>query len=159
MKLIYACYGGTHSSPVAAAIHLGWLPPDKPPTPSELMALPRFDRVGKEERGRPELMGRDEYGHDVFVLGRGPEAEAMERAVKCGFALGGGDADDLLIVSTLKCVNLPMRVGGFTSRALGWTRLGRPIVLWGTCRAFPDIVAIVRKTKQLLQDRRALQRT
>ncbi|NMB17417.1 MAG: DUF3189 family protein, partial [Firmicutes bacterium] len=25
MKIIYSCYGGTHSSPVAAAIHLGRL--------------------------------------------------------------------------------------------------------------------------------------
>jgi hypothetical protein len=31
MKIIYHCYGGTHSSVIAAAIHLGLLPEDRVP--------------------------------------------------------------------------------------------------------------------------------
>ncbi len=152
VKLIYTCYGGAHSSPVAAAIHLGWLPADRTPRPEEILALPRYDRTTPDDMGVPELMGRDEFGHEVYVLGRGPAKEVVERAVGSGFGLAGGERTQLLFVSTLECVNLPMRIGGFTSRVLGWTGIGRPLVIWGTRCAFNDLVAVVQKTKRFLRE-------
>ena len=46
MKIIYSCYGGTHSSPIAAAIHLGRLPDDRIPSPEELMKTDYYDKFG-----------------------------------------------------------------------------------------------------------------
>lgn len=159
MKVVYACYGGTHSSPVAAAIHLGWVSSSRPPSAAEILAIPRFDRASAKDQGVLEMMGRDEHGHEVYVMGRGPGAQTVERALQSGFTLAGGSASELLIVCTLRCVNVPMRVGGFTSRALGWTGLGRPLVVWGTQRAFADLVELVAKTKEFLRERSATQRS
>jgi xylulokinase len=46
MKIIYHCYGGSHSSVLAAAIHTGRLNPERLPTGEELMALPYFTQSG-----------------------------------------------------------------------------------------------------------------
>lgn len=159
MKLIYACYGGAHSSPVAAAIHLGWLAEEQRPTPADILALPRFDRTSPKDLGVPELLGHDEFGNEVYVMGRGPGKEVVERALQSGFSLAGGERSQLIVVSTLGCVNLAMRVGGFMSRVLGWTFVGRPLVLWGTCRAFADLVGVVQRTKRFLEEQEARERS
>lgn len=151
MKVIYSCYGGAHSSPVAAAIHLGWLPEDRVPDARALMQLPRFDRSGPESYGVAELVGEDAQGHQVYVLARGPSGEAVERAFFSGVGLAGGDPSGFLLVDTLSCVNLFMRAGGYLSRGLGWTAAGRPIVLWGTRRAYPRLVRLVQRTKKRLE--------
>ena len=57
MKVIYSCYGGAHSSPVAAAIHLGKLPEERVPDAEALLQLPRFDRVDSEKHGLAERWG------------------------------------------------------------------------------------------------------
>jgi hypothetical protein len=40
MKIIYCCYGGSHSSVTAAAIHLDMLPLTRKPTSAELLSIP-----------------------------------------------------------------------------------------------------------------------
>lgn len=147
-KIVYCCYGGTHSSPVAAAIHLGWLPRDRVPTRDELMAVPFFDRMTSADRGRVMLAGVDALGREVFVLGRGAEARGIPAAVASGWALAGGAADGLVFVDTLRCVNWFMRIGGFLSRGAGWTRVGRPIVLYGTQRAYKALLRLVEKVER-----------
>lgn len=151
IKIIYTCYGGAHSSPVAAAIHLGWLPEDRVPSAAELLDIPRFDRASKKDHGVPELMGQDSLNNEVYVLGRGAGAKIVEKAFAGGYQVAGGKHGDLLIVCTLTCVNTPMRVGGYLSRSLGWVGPGRPIVCWGTQRAYTQLVSLVKKTKADLQ--------
>jgi hypothetical protein len=147
VKVIYDDYGGTHSTPVAAALHLGTMDPDRLPGDEELLALPLFDRVTKDHHGCAVYMGTDREGHRVYVLGRGPSAVAVERAVASGVAMvEGGDAA-VLFVETLPYVNVWMRIGGFLSRALGLVSIGRPIVLYGTRKAFPHLVRLVQETK------------
>jgi len=148
MKIIYSCYGGAHSSRVAAAIHLGTLPLDRKPHPGELLAVPRFDDVPHDEMGHLDHLGKDSFGHDVYVLGRGGAGEVAVRALVHGFELAGGTRSDLLFVDTLKAVNLPMRVGGFLSRRLGLVALGRPLVVYGTLRAYSHLTRLVRQTKE-----------
>lgn len=152
MKVVYSCYGGAHSSQVAAAIHLGRVPGHRPPTPEELLSLPRFDRVGADSHGIAEFMGTDEDGHDVYVLGRGPASKVVERAFMSGFLVAGGDNRQLLFVDALQTVNLPMRVGGYLSRRLGWVAVGRPLVVFGTRRAFPALVQLVEETRRKLRE-------
>jgi ABC-type dipeptide/oligopeptide/nickel transport system permease subunit len=71
VKVIYYCYGGTHSSVVTAAIHLKYLPEDRVPRADELMAVSRFDKAERHDIGVPYYMGTDELGNDIYVLGTG----------------------------------------------------------------------------------------
>src|SRR5690606_1821093 len=52
----------------------------------------------------------------------------------------------------LQTVNLPMRVGGYLSRRLGWVAVGRPLVVFGTRRAFPALVQLVEETRRKLRE-------
>ena len=57
MIIIYRCYGGTHSSVMAASIHLELLPGDRKPAGKELLALPYFDRQNGADFGKIFYMG------------------------------------------------------------------------------------------------------
>ncbi len=153
MQIVYHCYGGTHSSPVAAAIHVGLLPEDRIPRPAELMAIPLFDRQPHGCFGRLWEVGRDLRGHRVCVMGRGPAGPHALAALQSGYALAGGRPEALMLVDTLGCANLWMRLGGYLSRQLGLVGIGRPLVIWGTQRAYPQLVALVQTVRQELVSR------
>lgn len=147
MKVVYCCFGGSHSSPVAAAIHLGRLPADRVPFVQDLMALDLYDNTSNADMGTPVLVGVDEAGHEVYVLGRGKGAGIVERALVSGWRLAGRDDVPFLFADTLRCVNLWMRIGGFLSRGLHLVALGRPLVLYGTRLAFYRLVDFVQSVK------------
>lgn len=147
MLIIYSCYGGAHSSPMAAAIHLGRLTGDPLPSLAAVSSLLYFDIVAGEDRGRVFPVGTDEFGNAIFVLGRGSDARSIQQAVKSGYMLAGGDPRQVLFVNTLKAVNWRMRVGGFLSRRLGLVFIGRPLVTRGARLAYPKLAQIVNTTK------------
>lgn len=70
MKIIYNCYGGAHSSVTAAALHLGLLPEARPATAKELLSLPYYDAQVGKDHGRIRFMGFDEWGNEVYVVGK-----------------------------------------------------------------------------------------
>lgn len=147
-RIVYTCFGGTHSSPVAAAIHLGTLPRDTVPTPRQLMDTPLFDKVDGSGRGRLVFAGTDQRGHDVYVLGRGKEAaDVMEQTIVSAWALVGSHTVPLEVYDTLPCVNIWMRIGGWLSRGAGQVRIGRPIVVFGTRQAYPRLVQLVQQVE------------
>lgn len=150
MRVIYACYGGAHSSPVAAALHLGRLARDRVPSADELMQLDLYDKTTKEQHGDLMQLGTDRWKNDIYVLGRGPSGRSMERAVLSGMRLAGAKGDDVKFVNTLVTVNMWMRIGGFLSRAVKLVRIGRPLVIYGTRKAFPDLVRVVEQVEQEL---------
>jgi hypothetical protein len=152
MKIIYACYGGAHSSPLAAAIHLGRIRGEPLPSLGEIAQVLYFDRVDGEDRGRVLPVGTDEYGNAIYVLGRGSDARPIQQAVKSGYVLAGEDPRQLLFVNSLKAVNWEMRIGGFLSRRLGLVSLGRPLVTRGARRAYPRLAQIVAETKQQFKE-------
>lgn len=144
LVIIYTCYGGTHSSPVAAAIHLGMLPRQTLPTREQLLALPLFDKALPADRGRLVAVGTDKLGNSVYVLGRGrARAEVMHNAIVSGLTLAGRGDQSVYVVDTLPCVNFSMRVGGFLSRGINFVRAGRPVVAYGTRRAYERLVRLV----------------
>ena len=69
VKVIYHCYGRAHSSVVAAHLHLGNLPMAGPVSIEQLIGLAEFDRADPSQWGIPYLMGRDERGNEVYILG------------------------------------------------------------------------------------------
>lgn len=150
MKIIYTCYGGAHSSPLAAAIHLGRISDKALPSLEAISQVLYFDNVEGQDRGRVLPVGIDEYGNAIYVLGRGSDRRSIEQAVRSGYVLAGEDPRQLLFVNVLKAVNWQMRIGGFLSRRLGWIAIGRPLVTNGARRAYPMLLQIVTETKQRL---------
>lgn len=133
---------------VAAAVHLGLLPPDRPPSPDELWSVRYFDKQDAADAGRIRLMGTDAKGNRVYILGRRNDIKVITRAVAgVSRLMGIWRKDEVLFVDTLPCVNWFMRIGGFLSRAARFKRLGRPIVIYGTQRAYPALVALAGDTR------------
>ena len=149
MKILYHCYGGSHSSVTAAAIHLGMLPSYRVPTAKEFMQVPYFDVQLQEEHGEFKFMGQDEFENDIYIMGRrnlGPLLQPLLEGVADILAIS---RSELLLVDSLPSVNNLMRIGGFLSRRMGWVLLGRPLVILGTQAAYWDFVNVVQTVKHV----------
>lgn len=151
MKIVYHCYGGAHASPTAAAIHLGILPVNKRPTFTELLQIPRFDEIRGWEHGKLFRAGMDQAGNEVYTMGRRNSSELVIKLIKEFTRLCGGNPDEYYFVNCVQLLNPFMVTGGYSSRALGWVRLGRPIVAFGTILSFPILVRIVQRTIKEVQ--------
>jgi len=146
--VIYHCYGGAHSSVVAAAVHLGLLPFDRLPAPDEVWAVRYFDKQDAADHGRIREMGTDAAGNKVYVMGCRGQFKLLRRALREVARRMGVSADEeVLFVDTLGCVNWFMRIGGFLSRAVRVKWLGRPMVIYGTRKAYPYIRSLAEDTR------------
>jgi len=128
---IFQCYGGTHSSVTAASIYLNLLPRDRAPTNQELSQLPYFDQVGNREVGPLRYMGRDHRGNKVFILGSRRWGEEVRRLVAEVLPLLNVPPAGAAILDCFPGLNWIARTGGFISRQLGLTAIGRPLVCYG----------------------------
>ncbi len=151
LHIIYHCVGGAHSSPTAAAIHLNMLPMDHIPSKYDLLNIPFYDTLEKIDRGKIILRGTDEFGNKVYTLSRQFEPKIILSVITDMWSILGNKPNDLLLVDTLPCVNTLMKIGGFSSRRLKWVKFGRPIVAKGTIDTYPNLVNVVKKTKEMLQ--------
>ncbi|KYH33048.1 hypothetical protein MOMUL_08260 [Moorella mulderi DSM 14980] len=149
MLVIYHCFGGSHSSVTAAAIHLGLLPRNRLPTAAELLALPYFDGRSRGEEGELKFMGTDVYGNKVYAAGKKNLGSRFETLLYDLAAALGVPRQEILLLNTSPLVNLLMRLGGFTSRRIGLTAPGRPVVIWGTRSAFFQLVDFVSRNRHL----------
>lgn len=147
MIVIYHDVGGAHSTAVAANIHINKLPMDMVPSKDELLGLPTFDKIEKEQIGRLIYIGEDEYNAKVYTLSRQRNPNIAIGAITDMYTILHGSIDGLFIVDTKPAVNLLMNIGGYTSRRLHWVSFGRPIVTKGTQQAYMDIVNIVKGVK------------
>lgn len=145
MKIIYHCYGGTHSSVTAAGIHLGLLPRDRVPERRELTSLKFFDHQDPSDVGKFFLMGKDSRGNEVYVVGRRSRPKLLYNVTEGLCRLFGIDQGSMLLVDVSSFVSTSMRAGGFMSRKMGLVRLGRPIVTWGTLRNYTLLADVVEK--------------
>lgn len=146
MKIIYHCFGGSHSSVLAASLHLGLIDKDKLPTFSDLMALPYFDKTNNDDFGSIRIFGNDEYGNQVYVLGKKSMGNRYAAMLE-GIADILGARDQLLAVNCMNKVNWFMKIGGFTSRRIGAVDMGRPVLGKGTIDAFFKLVNLVEITR------------
>ncbi|RKD34682.1 DUF3189 family protein [Thermohalobacter berrensis] len=151
MNIIYHCVGGSHSSVIASAIHLGILPIDKKPSLEEILSVPYFDRLNKQDRGKIIFRGIDKDNNKIFTLSRQFAPNIVIPAIKDSWELAGGSKNELLAINTMSAVNLLMKIGGFSSRRLKLVSLGRPIVARGTLLAYNDLVNIVQNTKDIIK--------
>lgn len=146
MKVIYHCFGGSHSSVLAASIHLGLIEKNRLPNMTELMSLPYFDKTCNEDFGSIRFMGVDEYKNEVYVLGKKSMNRRYANMLR-GIAEILGAQDNLIAVDCMSRVNISMKLGGFTSRRMGLAFLGRPVLGRGTRDAFLDLVNLVEVTR------------
>ncbi|NLU40805.1 MAG: DUF3189 family protein [Firmicutes bacterium] len=154
MIIVYHDFGGTHSTALAAAIHLGIVGKNGATSVSAdelLNRVPYFDQVPGHCKGTVMHVGRDSAGHEVYILGRRRNADLAINAVLSACRFIGKCQAEFMFVDVSKRVNWLMRIGGFLSRGLGMVQLGRPIVVKGTQIAYPSIARLVDKTRQSIQ--------
>jgi hypothetical protein len=111
-----------------------------------LIHLPYFDKTQDSDFGRIHYMGTDESGHDIYILGKKGMGERCS-AMLMGVAGLLGVEHEVMAVNCMSRVNLLMAMGGFISRRLGWTAIGRPLLLLGTRGAFGSICNLVEITR------------
>jgi len=108
--------------------------------------LPHFDKTPGEVYGVIRFMGRTAEGDEVYTLGKKNLGSRLDQ-VFMGLAELLGVKDQVVVVNTMHHVNVLMMAGGFLSRRLGLVSLGRPILVWGTRLAFPQLVQAVETVK------------
>lgn len=150
MNIIYYCFAGAHASVVAAAIHCGRLPADRVPTYGEFVSLPYYDRTPPRLIGSPYLMGRDEFGHQVYFMGLWDQRRSLVAAATTLLDAGGVSGRDYLLADAFPLINFSTKVGGLLSKRYSLTGLGRRITVWGMKRQYPCFVAMVAGVKDKL---------
>lgn len=151
MIVIYHDIGGAHSSAVAANIHINKLPIDKVPDKAAILNLPTFDKITKQDYGRLLYIGTDEFGAKVYTISRQYKPDLVIPAISDMYNILNGSLEGLFFVNTSPCVNNLMKIGGVTSRRLNWVSFGRPIVTKGTLKAYTNIAALVKNTKEYMK--------
>ncbi len=149
MKIIYSCYGGAHSSVVAASIHMGYLPIDRIPTKKEILSIPYYDQSPKEFRGTPIYMGKDDQLREVYVVGMGPyRTEYTEIAYNFAFQINNEVKKNIRIVNVVPLLNFSVRLGGFLSRRIGLIQIGRPLTAMGIQKNYHLFLQLVNNVKR-----------
>ncbi|MGI5876088.1 MAG: DUF3189 family protein [Dethiobacteria bacterium] len=145
MKIIYHCYGGTHSSVLGAATHLGILDSKRIPTNREILNCPYFDQVENDQLGSIFFIGIDEKGHEVYIMGCKSAGTLVEKVIKDFCKIMQINGEEVMLVSTKPSINMLLRIGGLLSRRLKLVTLGRFFLFPGSKLALPKIRKIVKK--------------
>lgn len=125
---------------------------DRRPTTVEFYrVIPYYDRITRGEHGKIIKIGTDSRGNEVCIMGRRNSPQAVISAIKEFSRLNGIDPEQYYFVNVVQLYNLLMVAGGFSSRAMGWVNLGRPLVSFGTRLSFGVLVRIVQKTLKDLE--------
>jgi len=147
LKIIYHCFGGTHSSVTAAAYHLGMLPSECTLKEEDLLAIPFFDTRDNHDHGNITLMGIDGKDNEIYIVGQRGCPQLLENIIHGLAQEFDISPQHYKLVNVLDKVNFSMRLGGFMSRRFKWIYPGRPLVTRGTIRAFTNIINLVRRVK------------
>jgi hypothetical protein len=136
LHVIYHCYGGSHSSVTAACIHAGLIKDNIIPNAEKLLKLPYYDQQVAKDHGYIRYIGNDEYGNKIYITSKHNLAKDYETIMRSIAGMMEIPNDQLVFVDTMPYVNWLMVIGGYLSRRLGFTKLGRPIVIKGTQISF-----------------------
>ncbi len=148
MKIIYHCFGSSHTSVVSASIHVGLLSEKKLPSQEDLIKLPHYDKTESYEIGNIYYMGRDEEDNDIYIMGVGTAKIIVPRVIWGLLDIYGISKDGLMLVDTLPDAHILTKIGGFLSRRLHLISLGRPLTVTGIQRQYFGYVDLVRKVKK-----------
>lgn len=142
--VIYHCFGGTHSSIIAANLHLGRLPWQGAIEGAQFLSLTYFDQLDGNHLGLIIPHGQDEGGNLVCTVARHSEAILTENLLLSFSQLLGVD---LVMVNALSPLGSLARVGGFLSRRWGVVSLGRILLTRDCLRVYPRFLDLVGQTR------------
>ncbi|HEX3029673.1 MAG TPA: DUF3189 family protein [Clostridia bacterium] len=150
MIYIYNCYGGTHSSTMAAAVHLKKLPLDRTPTKEEILNTQYFNTLTYKDMGRIIYRGTDEENNKVYTIGRGTSKVLIPCLKNLITILQGecGLKERIIMSNMSPTVSFSMTMGGFFSRGLGIDFIGVPLLVMGVQKNFHKVINIVNRTKK-----------
>jgi len=151
MLIIYNCYGGTHSSILASAIHLKELPTDRIPTKQEILNIKYFNNLTYRDMGRLIFHGTDDDGNQVYTIGRGISRALVPAMQNLAIALcrDRGFDERFLFVNCSSTVPPLMTMGGFFSRGLHLDFIGVPLLTAGARQTYYNIAKLVEKSKEI----------
>ena len=154
MIIIYNCYGGTHSSILCSAVHLGILSKFRFPSNKEILSLKYFNNLKYKDMGRLIFHGKDNEGNSVYTIGRGTSKALIPAMQNLLLAIYNEQSinESFIFINSSPTVPLSMTFGGFFSRGLGIDFIGVPLLLLGTKKAWSDILELVEKTKDLCRE-------
>ena len=147
MIIIYHCYGSAHSSVLAAAIHTKMLPENRIPANHEIKNLPHYDKTDSKLIGTPFYFGSDENNNKIFILGMGTAKKIVKNVIYDLMKVENIPEKEVLLINTLKNINLYVRIGGFLSRKLGLIYPGRFLTIYGLKQSYNKFVDTVREVK------------
>lgn len=155
MVIIYNCYGGTHSSILASAVHLKRLPIDRIPTKQEILDIEFFNRLTYKDMGRLIYHGTDEEGNQVYTVGRGTSRALIPAMRNLAIALcrDKGINERFAFINCSATVPPLMTMGGFFSRALHMDFIGVPLLTAGARQTYNNITKLVEKSKEICRDK------
>ena len=154
MVIIYNCYGGTHSSILASAIHLKMLPMDRVPTKQEILGIKYFNKLTYSDMGRLIFHGVDDEGNRIYTVGRGTSRALVPAMRNLAIALcKDNDVDaHFLFINCSPTVPPLMTIGGFFSRALHLDFIGVPFLAKGAQQTYYNITKLVEKSKEICHE-------
>ncbi|MFZ5352961.1 MAG: DUF3189 family protein [Bacillota bacterium] len=157
MIIIYNCYGGTHSSILASAIHLGILPNDRIPSKKEILDLKFFNKLNYSDMGKLFFHGIDEAGNRIYTIGRGtskaliPAMRNMAAELKTLYNID----DCFVFINASPIVPASMTLGGFFSRGLKIHFIGVPLLAIGARKNYHKVLDLVKKAKKACEEKPA----
>ena len=151
MVIIYNCYGGTHSSILASAIHLKKLPMNRIPTHEEILNIEYFNKLTYKDMGRLVFHGSDDEGNRIFTIGRGTSRALIPAMRNLAIALcrDKGIDEHFMFINCSPTVHPLMTMGGFFSRALHIDFIGVPLLTAGAQRTYYNITKLVEKSMEI----------
>ncbi|MGM7722328.1 DUF3189 family protein [Metabacillus sp. Hm71] len=155
MIYIYHDFGGTHTTALAAAYHLNILKPStRTLTKEEILAVPFFNKLTKQDSGKIIFHGIDDEGHSVYTIGR-RSSKLVVPALKdlCQILQNKYPFDEKIIFSnTSPTVPFAMTMGGFFSRGLKIDFIGVPLLVKGAQQCCDNIYQLVKATKKIAKE-------
>ncbi|CAM4020391.1 DUF3189 family protein [Mesobacillus zeae] len=155
MIYIYHDFGGTHTTSLAAAHHLKIInDPKKIPEKAEILALPYFNKLNKDDAGKFILHGEDDEGNPVYTLGRRSSKLTIESLHHFSEILISRNqiGEKIILSNTSPVVPLAMTIGGFFSRGLGVDGIGVPLLIKGAQQCYGNILQLVNDTKKIAKE-------
>lgn len=155
MVIIYNCYGGTHSSILASAVHLKKLPSDRVATKKEILGTEYFNKLTYSDMGRLIFHGTDEDGNRVFTIGRGTSKALVPamRNLAISLCKDKGVEEHFLFINCSPTVPFLMTMGGFFSRGLHIDFIGVPLLAAGARQTYYNITNLVEKSKEICREK------
>jgi len=144
LKVIYSCYWGSYLAVVAASLHLGLINGEDL-SKEKILKLPFFGRLKKEDIGEMILMGSDNRGRKVYVMGTKRSGHIIERTFN-GFAqIYGLEKKTVEFIDLMNYNNFYISCGIFLINKLGLRNTGMIILFCGIKKSFGRLQNLVSK--------------